>query len=109
MKDDDDGQGDLFGDDPDFSHSRFNGSDYNPDKDDVRLRGQILRIYKLMKDGKWRTLYEIEAGTGDPQASISAQLRHLRKKRFGSNTVNKRPRGLREGGLFEYQLVLPNG
>ena len=100
-------QGDLFSQPrqrPDFAHSRFNGSDYVPEKDDVRLRGQIARVYELMKDGQWRTLAEIAEDTGDPPASISAQLRHLRKKRFGEHTVNKRARGEREAGLFEYQL-----
>lgn len=58
---------------------RFDGSDYRPALDDARLAGQILRIFELMKDGAWRTLGEIAAATGDPQASISAQLRHLRK------------------------------
>jgi hypothetical protein len=89
---------------PDFGASRFDGSDYEPEFDDSRLRGQLARIYQLMKDGAWRTLSEIEEGTGDPQPSISAQLRHLRKKRFGSHKVNRRSRGEREHGLFEYQL-----
>jgi Fic family protein len=85
---------------------RFNGSDYEPEFDNERLTGQIKRIYDLMKDKNWRTLGEISDITGDPQASISAQLRHLRKKRFGLHTVNKRNRGDRENGLFEYQLVI---
>jgi hypothetical protein len=105
-----DGQGSLFPDDdndrPDFSNARFNGSDYEPVYDDIRLRGQILRVYDLMKDGEWRSLSEIESLIGDPPASISAQLRHLRKKRFGSHTVSKRARGDRHLGLFEYQLIL---
>lgn len=89
----------------DFSSARFDGSDYIPVFDDTRLRGQIRRVYDLMKDGKFRTLSEIERITGDPQASISAQLRHLRKERFGGHEVNKRPRGSRFNGLFEYQLI----
>lgn len=83
----------------------FDGSDYEPDYDDVRLTGQLLRIFNVMKDGIPRTLGEIEALTGDPQASISAQLRHLRKRRFGSHVVRKQVRGAREHGLFEYQLL----
>ena len=90
----------------DFTAPRFNGSDYDPEKDDVRLRGQIERVFNLMKDGIWRTLSEIEMETHDPPASISAQLRHLRKRRFGAHTINKRPRGDREHGLFEYQLLV---
>jgi hypothetical protein len=83
----------------------FDGSDYDPEYDDVRLTGQALRIFNVMKDEVWRTLGEIEALTGDPQASISAQLRHLRKARFGGHIVRKRSRGEREHGLFEYQLL----
>lgn len=83
---------------------RFNGSDYNPVRDDVRLTGQLLRIWNVVCDEAWRTLDEISAATGDPQASISAQLRHLRKERFGSHTVEKLHLG---DGLYKYR-VIPN-
>lgn len=86
--------------------ARFAGSDYVPEFDDERLRGQIRRIFDLMRDEKWRTLGEIEESTGDPQASISAQLRHLRKPRFGSHTIELRSRGDRGKGLFEYRLIV---
>jgi hypothetical protein len=85
----------------------FNGPAFDSGFDGARLMYQHVRIYSLMKDGDWRTFREIAAVTGDPEASISAQLRHLRKERFGSHTVNRRLRGEREGGLYEYQLV-PN-
>lgn len=85
---------------------RFDGSDYSPKHDDRRLTGQILRVFDCMKDSEWRTLEEIGRATSDPQASISAQLRHLRKDKFGAHTVNKRNRGHREHGLFEYQLIV---
>lgn len=74
--------------------------------DAERLTGQIKRIFELVKDGRWRTLDEIAKATGDPHASISAQLRHLRKKRFGSHTVNKQHRGHKSLGLYEYQLIV---
>jgi hypothetical protein len=83
---------------------RFNGSDYDPQRDDARLIGQLLRIWEYMKDSKWRTLSEIAQATGDPQASISAQLRHLRKPRFGAHTVDKEYLG---NGLYQYK-VIPN-
>lgn len=85
---------------------RFDGSDYVPAVDDVRLTGQVRRVFDLMRDGGWRTLAEIERATGDPAASISAQLRHLRKPRFGAHTVDKRARGDRVHGLWEYRLTL---
>ena len=85
---------------------RFNGSDYVPERDDERLTGQILRVATCMMDGQWRGLADIEAITGDPAASISAQLRHLRKERFGGHTVNKEYLG---GGLWHYQLKMNHG
>lgn len=85
----------------------FNGPDYDPDLDHARLTGQIARIFTLMGDHAWRTLGEIEAETGDPQASISAQLRHLRKRRFGAFVIEKRRRGADDTGLFEYRLLPP--
>jgi len=84
----------------------FNGPAYEPILDDLRLKGQMLRIVILMIDGEWRTLDEIKEETGDPPASISAQLRHLRKKRFGSHVVDKRRRGDDTNGLWEYHLIL---
>ena len=85
---------------------RFNGPDYDPNLDKARLTGQILRVYNLMKDGHWRTLREIANKINDPESSVSAQLRHLRKERFGSHAVEKRRRGERKQGLFEYRLIL---
>lgn len=82
----------------------FNGPEYDPQYDQSRLEHQLDRIRALMKDGEWRTLKEIAKATGDPEASISAQLRHLRKPRFGRYTVERRARDDRERGLFEYRL-----
>lgn len=86
--------------------AKFDGDDYVPERDDPRLRGQILRVFSVMKDNKWRTLNEINALTGDPHASISAQLRHLRKEKFGAHTINKTHRGEPAVGLYEYQLLV---
>jgi len=80
----------------------FDGDDYVPERDDERLGRQCYRIFNLMKDGLWRSLPEIEQITNDPQASISAQLRHFRKPRFGSHTVDRR-RG--DDSLYEYRLL----
>lgn len=83
----------------------FDGSDYVPSRDNFRLLKQHARIRELMLDGAWRTLVEIENLTNDPPASISAQLRHLRKEKFGRYTVNKRHRGKGASGLYEYQVI----
>lgn len=91
----------------DFDAARFNGPCYSPEHDQQRLAGQILRVFNYMQAGGWHTLNEIAAATGDPESSVSAQLRHLRKPRFGSHTIEKRPRGDRSVGLWEYRLSVP--
>lgn len=81
----------------------FNGPEYDYERDHQRLSGQYRDIFNLMRDQEWRTLPEIARLTGHPEASISAQLRHMRKPRFGLHTVNRRHIS---HGLFEYQLVV---
>jgi len=82
----------------------FDGPEYRPE-DHGRLSKQHDRIKDLMLDGEWRTLEEIAQATGDPASSVSAQLRHLRKPRFGGYTVERRARGQRDHGLFEYRVM----
>ena len=83
--------------------SKFNGAGYVPARDDERLSRQIDRGRIAMADGQWRTLGEIADITGDPEASISAQLRHLRKAKHGGHKVYKEHV---ENGLFLYKLEL---
>src|SRR4029077_9101200 len=59
----------------------------------------------------WLTLDELAKLTHYPPASISAQLRHLRKPEYGGYAVEKRPRaagrvlrGEDFGTVWEYQL-----
>lgn len=85
---------------------KFDGPCLIPEKDYPRLNRQTLRVFNLMVDGKWRTLDEISRITGDPLQSISARLRDLRKERFGAHAVDKRPRGERSRGLWEYRLIV---
>ena len=84
----------------------YNGPVYEREHDNSRLSKQHVAIFNLMSDAKWRTLKEISAILGYPESSISAQLRHLRKPRFGSHTVNKEIRGERKRGLYQYQLIV---
>ncbi len=64
--------------------------------------------------GVWLTLTEIAEPTEFGEASISAQLRHLRKARHGHYRVEKRRRRLGESevgrvtGLWEYQVSAPS-
>lgn len=80
----------------------FDGKTYDPDRDESRLAGQLLRVYELMRDGAWRTLADIAEQAQGSQASVSARLRDLRKKRFGAHRVERKSLG---GGLFTYQLL----
>lgn len=88
---------------------RFDGPGYEASFDKERLTGQMRRIYNYIKNGEWNTLDEIATATGDPHASISAQLRHLRKERFGEHIILKRFRGERLNGLWEYRFIENKG
>jgi hypothetical protein len=89
-----------------FETTRFAGADYNPERDNARLGAQLLRVWSVMSDGLWHTLPQIAQATGDPEASISAQLRHLRKDRFGAHTVE---REYIRNGLYRYRLIINEG
>lgn len=86
---------------------RFFGPDYVPERDHAALMKQNERIKALMLDGQWRTLDEITAATGAPQASASAQLRAFRRPEFGEYTVDRRPRNPGVRGLYEYRVWRP--
>jgi hypothetical protein len=68
------------------------------------LAGQIERVYLALSSGQWLTLPEMHQRTGDSVASISAQIRHLRKPENGAFLIFKRRRGSIGSGLFEYRL-----
>ena len=85
---------------------QFDGKTYDPARDGMRLGAQLLRVWALMSDGKWRTLAEISNNTGDPQASISARLRDIRKPKFGGHAVEVEHLGR---GLYQYRLVRKDG
>lgn len=83
------------------------GETYDPVLDKVRLNGQQRRVYLAMRDGAWRTLREISELTYDPEASVSARLRDLRKEKFGAFIVERRRRGGTPRGTHEYRLLFP--
>ena len=85
----------------------FHGSDYDPKLDGKRLSGQMLRVFEYMRNGKWYTLHEISSSINEPESSVSAQMRNLRKDRNGKHTIEKRRRGEPKNGLWEYKLI-PN-
>jgi len=81
--------------------AEFDGKTYVSVLDHERLGEQLLRVGHVMADGQWHTLREIASRTKDPEASISARLRDLRKHKFGGYTVEHERVGQ---GLWRYQL-----
>ena len=85
------------------------------DRDDLTQLGMIRDLMlEAAARGAWLTLPEIAGSTAFGEASISAQLRHLRKVRHGRYRVEKRQRRLGESEpgqatwLWEYQVLPPN-
>ena len=78
----------------------FDGKTYEP-SDGPRLGVQLAQVASLMRDGQWRTLYEIAHATGCPTQSVSARLRDLRKPRFGGYTVERQRCQV---GVFLYRV-----
>jgi len=83
----------------------FDGKTYEAEFDFKRLTSQLNRVKVLMVSGLWFTLGEIARHTGDPESSVSARLRDLRKPRNGGWKINRRHRGDRHDGHIEYQML----
>ena len=70
-----------------------------------------VRNFMLSANSRFQTLEEIKSilevrfGERFPAPSLSAFLRHLRKRRFGSYVLEKRHRGDPSAGLWEYKLL----
>jgi hypothetical protein len=85
--------------------------DQNPDApagiesrdDEIRLNKQQARVWAVMKDESWHTLPELAERTGDPEASISARLRDLRKYKYGGHELERDHLG---SGLYRYRLTI---
>jgi hypothetical protein len=82
----------------------FDGATYEPQRDKVRLNRQLQAVWNVMRDGQWRSLCELATQSGEPEASVSARLRDLRKTRFGAHLVERRRRE-NQPGTFEYRVT----
>lgn len=88
---------------------QFGGRTFAATLDAKRLGAQLTRVIAAMSDGRWRTLSEIQAhilkttGKRDPEASLSARLRDIRKL-WGEDAMESRRR-TEDGvdGLWEYR------
>ena len=78
----------------------------------VPSQREVLRdvLLSATECGSWLTLRELAQLTQFGEASISAQLRHLRKPKYGSYVVEKRVRrgevvrDAEHGAIWEYRL-----
>ena len=80
----------------------------------LRKQREVIRDVMLSAGqcATWLTLDELAKLTHYPPASISAQLRHMRKPRFGAyevvkrcRTVNKAMRAEGFGAIWEYSVL----
>ncbi len=80
----------------------------------LRRQKEVIRDVMLSAGqcATWLTLDELAKLTHYPPASISAQLRHMRKPRFGAyevvkrcRTVNKAMRAEGFGAVWEYSVL----
>jgi hypothetical protein len=78
------------------------GETFDHTRDLSRLNAQARDVYEYMKHGQWRTLADISANTGHPEASVSARLRDLRKPTLGGMTVERR---YIARGLYQYRVI----
>lgn len=86
-----------------FDRPRFDGATYDANRDGERLGGQLNAVYRLMHDGRWRTLAEIAKHVDGSEPGVSARLRDLRKSRFGSHEVE---REFVANGVWKYRLIV---
>jgi len=96
------------------------GTIAQPDRSDTQLEAIRELMLNASLHGAWLTLGEIAEATEFGEASISAQLRHLRKSRHGRYRVEKRRRGPERSGnpseissancafgVWEYRVLPP--
>lgn len=85
----------------------FDGETYDPEQDHERLTRQLDRVRAALieANGGWLTLADLAQRATDPEASVSARLRDLRKEKFGAWIVDAR-RDENDAGLWWYRIRL---
>lgn len=82
------------------------GDTYEAEFDYTRLNRQMRLVYTVLKTGAWWTRHDIADVTKQPESSVSARIRDLRKAKFGGFTVERKRHSLIPG-LFLYRLIQP--
>lgn len=80
---------------------RFDGETYVPERDGERLGAQLVAVRTELLDHRWHTLAELARSCHASEASVSARIRDLRKRRFGAYVVE---REYLTGGLWRYRI-----
>ena len=80
---------------------RFDGETFDNRRDGRRITSQYDRVFNAMQDKEWHTLDWLARKCGGTVASVSARLRDMRKRRFGSHTVERKYEG---SGLWKYRF-----
>ena len=80
----------------------FDGDDYVSRRDKPRLTLQIHQVRMYMENNDWLSVKQISDDLNFPEASVSAQIRNLRKEKFGNRIGERRYQG---NGLYEFKLM----
>ena len=80
------------------------GKNFSRARDGERLARQTRAVWNVMRVMGWRTLPELASVLDEPQQSISARLRDLRKPRFGGWDVQRQYEG---NGVWAYRVLKP--
>lgn len=79
-------------------------------EDHVRLGAQIARVKAVLETGRWYTVPDLQDAiwehfrVRDPENSLQAQIRNLRKPKHGGHTIERK----REGNCWYFRLM-PEG
>lgn len=78
------------------------------DAERLRTQRDIIRdkLLTASRSGNWLTLGELQLFSGFGEASISAQLRHLRKPAAGGFQIAKRRRKFARRIVWEYRIEI---
>jgi hypothetical protein len=88
--------------------SIFDGNgDQEGARKDPRLKKQLVRVYDVLAEGVWLSLSDISVLADAPEASASARMRDLRKKKFGGFDLETRV--LPHNNVYEYRLDVSSG
>jgi len=79
----------------------FSGAGVETVDDNIRLGKQIDKVLSFIKNGEWFSLSQISEAINAPHASVSAQLRNLRKREHGSYIIERKNEG---SGYHLYRL-----